>query len=104
MNSRRGFLQSLIAAGVTAAVDPEKLLWEPGRKLISIPKPQSIVTMSRPLFMSDPCFQEYLSDMNARYRAIFAEIFNSLPVFIHGPEDFQAAARIARGSSHRGIE
>lgn len=35
--SRRAFLSSLIGAGVAAAVDPEKLLWEPGKKLISIP-------------------------------------------------------------------
>jgi hypothetical protein len=36
---RRGFLSSLIAGGLSAAVDPDRLLWEPGKKLISIPKP-----------------------------------------------------------------
>lgn len=36
--NRRGFL-GMIAAGLAAAVDPERLLWEPGRKLISVPKP-----------------------------------------------------------------
>ncbi len=35
--NRRGFLTTL-AAGLVAP-DPEKLLWVPGRKLISIPRP-----------------------------------------------------------------
>ena len=34
--NRRSFFTSLIA---TATLDPEKLLWVPGRKLISIPAP-----------------------------------------------------------------
>lgn len=36
--NRRAFL-SLIATGLAATTDPERLLWQPGRKLISIPKP-----------------------------------------------------------------
>lgn len=35
--NRRGFLAAVAAAFV---VDPEKLLWRPGTKLISIPKPK----------------------------------------------------------------
>jgi hypothetical protein len=38
---RRSFLAGLIATGLAATLDPEKVLWEPGRKLISIPTPQS---------------------------------------------------------------
>lgn len=34
----------MLAAGLAAAVDPEKSLWVPGRKLISIPKPVSLPT------------------------------------------------------------
>jgi hypothetical protein len=34
--NRRGFLATLIAGAV---LDPERLLWVPGKKLISIPKP-----------------------------------------------------------------
>ena len=34
--SRRGFLS---AFGATAVLDPERLLWRPGAKHISIPKP-----------------------------------------------------------------
>lgn len=37
--NRRGFLAALIGA---AAFDPEKLLWVPGKKLISIPKPRAL--------------------------------------------------------------
>lgn len=35
MLNRRSFLASLLA---TAVLDPEKLLWVPGKKLISIPR------------------------------------------------------------------
>lgn len=38
--NRRGFL-SLLASGLAGAVlDPDRLLWVPGKKLISIPKPK----------------------------------------------------------------
>lgn len=36
--NRRAFF-GVLAAGLVAAADPERLLWVPGRKLISIPKP-----------------------------------------------------------------
>lgn len=39
MIGRRGFLGMLAAAVAGATLDPEKLLWQSGRKLISIPKP-----------------------------------------------------------------
>ncbi len=37
--NRRGFLAALIAG---TAFDPERLLWVPGKKLISIPRPTFI--------------------------------------------------------------
>jgi hypothetical protein len=37
--NRRGFLTAIAATLAGAALDPEKLLWEPGKKLISIPNP-----------------------------------------------------------------
>ena len=38
--TRRGFFSALAAVTATATMgDPERLLWVPGRKLISIPKP-----------------------------------------------------------------
>lgn len=39
--NRRAFFATL-TAGLAAAADPERLLWTPGKKLISIPKPQRI--------------------------------------------------------------
>lgn len=38
--NRRGFLGALMA---TMVVDPEKLLWVPGKKLISIPEPKPLL-------------------------------------------------------------
>ena len=35
--NRRNFFSTLAAFTATAALDPEKLLWRPGPKLISIP-------------------------------------------------------------------
>ncbi len=40
MLSRRGMLAALIGGGMGMALDPEKLLWVPGKKMISIPTPQ----------------------------------------------------------------
>lgn len=39
--NRRSFLQLFAAAAAGAIADPEKLLWTPGKKLISIPKPRT---------------------------------------------------------------
>jgi hypothetical protein len=38
--NRRGFLSFLGAAAGTAVLDPERMLWVPGAKLISIPRPR----------------------------------------------------------------
>ena len=42
--NRRGFLTALAAIAATAVVDPERALWIPGKKLISIPRPSILVT------------------------------------------------------------
>ena len=39
MHSRRGFLGMLGAAAAGFALDPERALWTPGARLISIPRP-----------------------------------------------------------------
>jgi len=36
--NRRGFLTAIAAAVAGSTIDPERLLWVPGRKLISIPR------------------------------------------------------------------
>lgn len=44
--NRRGFLGFLGAAIVGATLDPEKAIWEPGRKLISIPRVSTVGTFN----------------------------------------------------------
>jgi hypothetical protein len=39
--NRRGFFTALAGLTATAVLDPERLLWVPGQKLISIPKPMT---------------------------------------------------------------
>jgi hypothetical protein len=39
MTGRRGFLGALFGAASAAVLDPERLLWVPGAKTISIPAP-----------------------------------------------------------------
>jgi len=38
--NRRGFIGALLGA---ATLDPERALWVPGKRLISIPRPQKVV-------------------------------------------------------------
>lgn len=40
--NRRKFLEGMIAAGLAAAIDVDKLLWVPGAKTISIPPPAGL--------------------------------------------------------------
>ena len=42
--NRRGFLGLLAGVAAGATLDPERLLWRPGAKLISVPKAQVVVT------------------------------------------------------------
>lgn len=44
--NRRGFLSTLIGSAGAMVLDPEKLLWRPGAKLISIPAPRTVETIS----------------------------------------------------------
>lgn len=37
--NRRGFLSALLGTGAAMMLDPERLLWVPGAKTISIPAP-----------------------------------------------------------------
>ena len=42
--NRRNFLSTLFGGAAAMQLDPERLLWRPGAKLISIPKPAIIAT------------------------------------------------------------
>jgi hypothetical protein len=65
--NRRGFLGLLGAFAASAVLDPEKLLWEPGKKLISIPAPSQII-------MSPADYQALFADVLDRfYYGIYAD-------------------------------
>lgn len=42
--NRRAFLSTLAAALTGAALDPERLLWVPGKKTIFLPPPKKIIS------------------------------------------------------------
>lgn len=48
--TRRGFLGSLAVAASAFALDPERALWVPGAKTISIPRPASVRLTRGPEF------------------------------------------------------
>jgi hypothetical protein len=43
--NRRGFLGSLAGFAAALTLEPEKALWVPGQKLISIPKPMPVLSV-----------------------------------------------------------
>ena len=43
--NRRGFFSSLAAIAATATLDPERLLWRPGKKKIFIPRAPEVVCL-----------------------------------------------------------
>lgn len=45
--NRRGFFGAFAAFAATATLDPERLLWVPGKKLISIPAPPRLMTVDQ---------------------------------------------------------
>lgn len=69
MVNRRGFLQAIGAALAGAVIDPERALWIPCRKLISIPKP-TIQTMTIEEFDDlyiKPAVDRFFQPPNASY-------------------------------------
>lgn len=61
--NRRGFLSSLAAA----VLDPEKLLWVPGKKMISIPSPRQQLVSSNGL-----CSFKLIGKVPKDFMAIFS--------------------------------
>lgn len=53
MINRRGFLSLFGAAAATAAIDPERLLWVPGAKVISVPR---VIRIDRSMRLGDTLF------------------------------------------------
>jgi hypothetical protein len=64
---RRSFLNSVLAFAATATLDPEKLLWTPGRKAFSIPKPPSGTSQWSEFINSSPLD---VVDFRSHYRPI----------------------------------
>lgn len=73
MTSRRGFLASVAAA---LTLDPERALWVPGKKLISIPKPIAF----------DPTFVPKLEEFITRYPRAFWPLMDIKAVSIVHPD------------------
>ena len=82
MNSRRGFLGFLASAVATATLDPERLLWVPGQKLISIPSP----TVA-PLFSPEEVMAAMLEQLRPKIRA-FMESRPSSFTNVFGPRRY----------------
>lgn len=63
--NRRAFLGA-IAAGLAAVIDPERLLWVPRRKLISIPAPRALSLNMDEFAMRylDPAVRRICDDMD----------------------------------------
>jgi len=64
---RRSFLAAIAAAFV--APDPERLLWQPGKKLISIPAPKPIVVHQiRKVAWCESLFEDVTSHADGPWR------------------------------------
>ena len=48
--NRRGFLAALLGTGAAMTLDPERLLWRPGAKLISIPVKSDLICTNQIAF------------------------------------------------------
>lgn len=93
--NRRGFLGVLGAAVVGATLDPERALWEPGKRLISIPKVQGchpypilelgdVITFSG-LYRVNPLTREITSELQ-RFVCIEAGTHYQFPrIILRGP-------------------
>lgn len=91
--NRRGFLGALIGAVAGSAVlDPERLLWTPGKKLISIPKTAALsgrdAISVRMVRMWDPVASEMVHRLDVVYG------FKPVPI----PGDF---SRVDHGLNYR---
>jgi hypothetical protein len=76
--NRRTFLSALAA---TFVADPEKALWVPGKKLISVPKPRvspawAVLHSFNPILLPGDHFT--LQDVRGVF--LFEQIFEGLPI------------------------
>lgn len=72
--NRRDFFKSLLAAGVVAVADPERLLWMPGEKMyFTITKPQlvsyDIETVNAIKAMISIAVKQFQSELDKKFFA-----------------------------------
>lgn len=77
--NRRNLFGALAALAATAALDPERLLWVPGRKLISIPAPMLPPSPLR-LYAELPCPIDKIFNVSKRLFVIGSQtLFEVFP-------------------------
>ncbi len=82
--NRRGFFSVLSAVAATAVLDPEKLLWVPKRKLISIPKPRTAMQIIDCAFAGLPAELTRREDREEAFRRLqqMLDRWNQDPLWI----------------------
>ena len=90
---RRAFLSSLIAAAV---LDPERLLWVPGKKLISIPKPATWIVQRGWYVAIESSVGGRLIDSRGRVVATLAAHVK-LPCFMESLQNLRFDADLGHG-------
>lgn len=91
--NRRGFLQALIGSAAALTLDPERLLWVPGAKTISIPPPVVVNDFSAFFFeVMLPALNRKIWENYRRKTNLFAtspvssdRLFINLPELAEGP-------------------
>lgn len=80
--NRRGFLSALAGA---LAIDPERALWAPGKKLISVPAPNVYVPRMYTMTISVPTVQVqgWLWKVSVQETALSRGVRLSLPAATH---------------------
>lgn len=79
--NRRGFLGAMLGAVAGATLDPERLLWVPGRKVYSVPSDLFLLNTGQ--FRMDymrPAAMAIIDGMNAEFAKFYSEQFDK----VHG--------------------
>lgn len=85
MLTRRGFFGTIAAAAAAAAYDPERLLWVPGRKLISIPAIPWEERIMGVMYMPDTKLPLQGQEIDAHGNIRFRDIHLDWPQLVNRP-------------------
>ncbi len=91
--NRRGFFGLLAGIAATAFLDPEKLLWKPGARLISIPNPPRVIVrrylLDGEIFPTDGYDYKAFVEFEAPVTGItMGEVFGEFATRIFPPRPF----------------